>query len=122
MRLPKVLDQLAEFGAHDRKTWEVFARALRDSGDLPRTKPGMGAAHITVEELATLVLAGLVTASPAKAAHAVRHYRKLPLRRAFEPPPLQLSAHLSAAFSQPTFGQALDVLIGAGRAIASDLR
>ena len=78
--LPQLLDALADLGGHDRATWEVFARKLRDAGDLPRSKRGAGASPATAEDAAKLLLAGMTTDSPARASEKLGAYWTLQLR------------------------------------------
>ncbi len=129
MRLPKVLDELASFGTHERSTWEMIARRLRDGGDLPRTKRGHGAGHVTASDLATLVIAGMGASSAVEASAVVKRLRalsanpcKIDVRRYAPalldlPQPIKVPASMrpvEAVVRQRTFGQAMDALMANG--------
>lgn len=106
--LPKVLDVLAGMeGGHDRATWEVFSRKLRDAGDLAPSKRGAGASDVSPGDAARLLIGGMATDSPARASECVRRFW-----------PLQLQAHAEfSAFAVldgcrlDTFGEAVEDLI-----------
>src|SRR6185436_12790059 len=79
-RLPALLDTLAGFrGGPERKTWGVFGRILREHGVLPPSKRGVGATEVTVRDAANLLIAGMATESPMKAAEVLGRYA--PLRK-----------------------------------------
>lgn len=77
VRLPALLDLFATFGGYERATWEVYARQLRDSGHLPRTKRGRGAEHATLLDAAHLIIAGMATSNPTHSAAAMERVSKL---------------------------------------------
>lgn len=77
VRLPALLDLFATFGGYERATWEVYARQLRDSGHLPRTKRGRGAEHATLLDAAHLIIAGMATSNPTQSAAAMERVSRL---------------------------------------------
>lgn len=81
-RLPAVLNALEKIGGHDRKTWDVFARKLREAGELAPTKRGAGATSLDAEQIAKILLAGMATDSPAKGPDMVRLF--WPMKRQHE--------------------------------------
>ncbi|MCJ2030931.1 hypothetical protein MKK50_16295 [Methylobacterium sp. J-043] len=77
VRLPALLDLLATFGGYERATWEVFARQLRDSGHLPRSKRGRGAQQATLRDAAKLIIAGMATSNPTRCDDAMERISRL---------------------------------------------
>ena len=73
-RLPALIDLLVSFGGVERRTFELMARVLREDGLLTQGKRGVGAAHVTARDAATLLLATMATNSPSAAPDVVRSF------------------------------------------------
>lgn len=76
-RLPALIDLLTSFGGGERKTLDAQSRMLRDAGLLSPSKRGVGAAAMTTEDAATLLLAYMATDSAASTPEIVQRFAGL---------------------------------------------
>lgn len=76
-RLPALIDLLTSFGGGERKTLDAQSRMLRDAGLLSPSKCGVGAAAMTTEDAATLLLAYMATDSAASTPEIVQRFAGL---------------------------------------------
>lgn len=76
-RLPALIDLITSFGDVERKTVEGQARALRDAGLITPSKRGVGAAHVTLDDAAMLLLASMSTSSVMLSPEIVQVYADL---------------------------------------------
>ncbi len=76
-RLPALIDLIVSFGDVERKTVDGQARALRDAGMITPSKRGVGAAHITFDDAAILLLASMCTNSVTFSPEISQQYSKL---------------------------------------------
>ena len=76
-RLPALIDLIVSFGDVERKTVDGQARALRDAGMITPSKRGVGAAHITFDDAAILLLASMCTNSITFSPGISQQYAKL---------------------------------------------
>lgn len=73
-RLPALIDLLTSFGGGERKTLDAQSRMLRDAGLLSPSKRGVGAAPMTTQDAATLLLAYMATDAAASTPEIVQRY------------------------------------------------
>lgn len=76
-RLPALVDALAEHDRRGRPTIAHIARQVRDSGLITSVKRGAGAATMTFDDAATLLMAACGDSSPQGAVQAVNSLRSL---------------------------------------------
>ena len=115
-RLPAFVDALARTDRErDRSTIDSIARTVREDGLLPTISSGRGAAHLTAENVADLLIAVHAVAPRAKASQAARQIRSL--RRETSSSKGKNGFYKSLGDAD-TFGDALVVLIEQAAAIS----
>lgn len=77
-RLPALVDALAAADGRPRGAIDHVARAVREAGFIQTTKRGRGAAEMTAEDAAALLIALYGARDPASAAEAVQAFAALP--------------------------------------------
>lgn len=109
-KLPAILKIVARRDDRAPGTLEQFARVLRHAGLIRAEKRGRGAPHMTVGDVANLLIGANGADYPSHAPSAVMRFRSLRRHLAHVQPAFDVDAlrHVAAA---PTFGDAIEALI-----------
>jgi hypothetical protein len=116
---PTLCDHLSRFDGRTASSLRVVGMALRDAGLMSVGNFGRGATHVSPEDAAALVMAGLWTDSPCASARAVELLSTLKHRPA--PKADWAPRHLFLISEFLTFGEALAALIEYGPMIRRQL-
>lgn len=113
----ELVKKMSEVLTIPEPTMAMYDRALRDAGLLTKGGRGRSSAHRTPLDAARLLIAALVTTSPARAVDAVTDYGVLEFQRSFSPPPnpekLTLARLCGKGFeTSHTFEEAMAAIIG----------
>jgi hypothetical protein len=109
-KLPALIAKLAPLDGRSMETLAHVARVIRERGLMTTTKRGVGAAEMTVRDVANLLIALNGSQVPKDAPEAVEHYRSFSRTRLYEPRS-ELPELIYQAFNASTFGDALEKLI-----------
>ncbi|UGB28684.1 hypothetical protein LPC10_25425 (plasmid) [Methylorubrum sp. B1-46] len=107
--LPALADALSPFDGRTPPALTVVARHLRDAGLFSVGNRGRGAAHVTAEDVAALLLASLWTDGPTASPRAVEVLATLKRRPAVEDKTLPRC--LGLVIRLPNFGETVAALI-----------
>lgn len=128
-RLPALVDVLGEFDIRGRSTVEHIARVIREDGLIQTTKRGRGAAQMTAEDAASLLIGLNATEVPKDAANAVRRLAEQHLVRSQKFRDMMTASScpdlMARLARQTTFGKAITFLISAApdfRLLADEMR
>lgn len=118
-RLPPVLELLARIDGRPVPTMDAVARQLRAGGFLSQSRPGNGAAHVTNDDAANLLLAIMGTDSPAAGPRTVDVYRGLKRRPA--PARKDVPRTIGLLVQLPTLGEALEAFLDVADTVRREL-
>lgn len=117
-KLPALVRAFAKFDERDERTIEQFARVIREAGELPTTKRGVGAAEMGAKEAAKLFIALNGSDGPKGAVKAIQDFYYLPLKNSpqfysslddddDQPPADGVEEVISTVIKGAEFGEAL---------------
>jgi hypothetical protein len=111
-RLPALIDAIAQFDGRGRPTLEHMARLIRQAGYIQTTKRGRGAAEMTENDAAALLIGVNATEDPSKTSDAVRLFSELRLdHRMIREADEIASDILNEVVAEREFAPALGVLL-----------
>lgn len=109
-RLPALISDIAAHDLRDRSTIQLIARLVREAGWIQTTKRGRGAAEMTAQDAAALLMAVCVTDNPSQAAHLTETFLTIP--QVGRPPSLHDAPPMIRAMTQADhLGEAVVALL-----------